>query len=78
MSDELKKAQERIAQLEKSMRDQQLTIPDKPDPSLEKDEWYAIFSNYQDLTTGYITKIPPRALLGSSSMFVVKKIVKLP
>ena len=75
MSDELNKAQERIKQLEESMKQQNMLIPDRPDPTLAADEWYAVFSNYQDLTSGYLTKIHPRALLGSSSLFKVKRIL---
>lgn len=72
---ELKEAKQRIAQLEDTLRhNYHMEVP-KPDPTLAEDEWYAIFSNYQDKTSGYITKIMPRELLGSSSLFKVKKVL---
>lgn len=72
---ELLEAKQRIIQLEEDFKRKGWTAPELPDPSLAEDEWYAVFSNYQDKTSGYITKIMPRALLGSSSLFKVKKVL---
>lgn len=36
-----------------------------------EDEWFAIFSDYKDLSTGYITKNAPRSMLGCNSSFKV-------
>lgn len=50
----------------------------KPDPSLEEDEWHVIFHDYRDLTKGIITKVPWPGGSNMVSTFVVKKINKLP
>lgn len=69
-TDELKK---RVSQLEQSMRLQNLFVPPKPDPSLAEDEWYAIFSNHNDTTTGTLTKIPWGGGSNTTSVFIVKR-----
>jgi hypothetical protein len=66
--------QKRIKQLEDSMRIQGMFIPEKPDPSLAEDEWYAIFSDFQNTTTGTITKIPWE---GGSNMTAVYKVKRV-
>lgn len=40
----------------------------------EKDEWFVIFSNFEDWSTGYATKKYPDFLLGSSSLIKVKRV----
>jgi hypothetical protein len=64
----------RIIQLEESMRIQNLFVPPKPDSSLAEDEWYAIFTNFNDTTTGTITKIPWGGGSNMTSVFKVKRI----
>ena len=74
MADEAEALRQRVKQLEDSMRMQNMFVPDKPDPSLADDEWYAIFSDFQNTVTGTITKIPWRGGSNMTSVFVVKRI----
>lgn len=74
MVDETEELKKRVKQLEDSMRIQNMFVPEKPDPSLAPDEWYAIFSDFQNTTTGTITKIPWRGGSNMTSVFVVKRV----
>lgn len=74
MSDELKKATERIKQLEDSFRHQKMFMPPEPDPTLAEDEWWAVFSDYRNTTTGTISKIPWK---GGSNMTAVYKVKRV-
>ena len=74
-SKEVKELEARILQLEESMRRQNMTLPDKPDPSLAEDEWYARFPNWQDTTQGIITKISPKLMSNASALYKVKRIL---
>jgi hypothetical protein len=74
MHSEIMDLQKRIKQLEDSMRAQSMFVPDKPDPSLAEDEWYAIFSDFQNTTSGTITKVPWRGGSNMTAVFVVKRI----
>ena len=73
MSDEVKKLEQRIAQLEESFRLQNLVVPPEPDPNLAEDEWHAIFSNYKNLTIGTLTKTPWQGGSNMTSTFIVKR-----
>lgn len=64
----------RIKQLEDSMRAQGLIVPQKPDETLAEDEWWAVFSDYRDVTTGVLSKIPPQSGSNMRSIFKVKRI----
>lgn len=68
------KLKERVKQLEEYINKQQWLLPPKPDPNLAEDEWYAIFSNWQDTTTGTITKIPWSGGANSTAVYKVKRI----
>ena len=74
MASETEELKARVRQLEDSMRLQNMFVPEKPDPSLADDEWYAIFSDFQNTTTGTITKIPWRGGSNMTSVFVVKRV----
>lgn len=64
----------RIRQLEDSFKQQQLLVPPIPYPTLAEDEWYAIFSNYQNTVTGMITKIPWQGGSNATAVYKVKRI----
>ena len=49
-----------------------LTIPG-PDQTLAYDEWWAIFSDYQDLSSGRLSKIPWGGGSNMTSTFKVKR-----
>lgn len=72
--DEIQLLKARIEQLEKSLSRHGITIPREPDPTLATDEWYAIFSDYKDLTSGAITKIPWSGGSNATSTFKVKRV----
>ncbi len=74
MDKEVQDLKKRIKQLEESIQIQGMFLPPKPDPTLAEDEWYAIFPNFQDLTSGSITKIPWGGGSNSTSVFKVKRI----
>lgn len=75
VSDEIEGLKMRIAQLEQDFKNRSMILPQEPDRSLAKDEWWAVFSDYQDPITGYISKIQPKMLSGSSALFKVKKVL---
>lgn len=75
MSDETKQLKERIKELEDSIKSQSMFVPPKPDPTLAEDEWYAIFSNWQNLTEGTITKIPWKGGSNATSVFKVRRVL---
>lgn len=47
----------------------------KPDPNLAPDEWYAIFTDFQDTTTGTITKVPWQGGSNMTAVYKVKRIM---
>lgn len=74
MSDELKKAQARIKQLEEDYKLRNWAMPPEPDPSLAEDEWWAVFGDYRNLTVGSLSKVPWQGGSNMTSTFKVKRI----
>jgi hypothetical protein len=74
MSSEEQKLRDRIAQLERDYELKGWLRPDEPDATLAEDEWYAVINDYRDKTSGYLTKIQPKAISNMSSVFKVKRV----
>jgi len=70
ISEVVGKLEKRIADLEAQL----VVASNKPDPTLEADEWYAIFSNFQDTTKGIITKVPWQGGSNATAVYKVKRI----
>lgn len=74
MSDEVQELKARVKQLEAALKSQSMYVPPKPDPNLAPDEWYAIFSDFQNTTEGIITKVPWQGGSNMTAVYTVKRI----